>query len=326
MKEIQFRDAIKEAMSEEMRRDKNVFLMGEEVAEYNGAYKASQGMLDEFGPDRVIDTPISELGFSGLGVGAAMNGLRPIIEFMTFNFSLVAMDQLINSSAKMRAMSGGQYSVPIVFRGPTGNAGQLGATHSSNFENWFANTPGLKVVVPSNPYDAKGLLKASIRDDNPVIFMESEVMYADKGEVPEGEYLLPIGVAEIKRKGDDVTLISFGKMMKIAFQAADELAKDGINAEVIDLRTVKPIDYKTVLESVKKTNRCVILEEANPVASISTDLAFNIQRHAFDFLDAPVLRVNSMDIPLSYSHAYIQVTLPNVKRTIDAVKSVTYQK
>ncbi|WP_162417358.1 pyruvate dehydrogenase complex E1 component subunit beta [Cyclobacterium roseum] len=326
MKEIQFRDAIKEAMSEEMRRDETVFLMGEEVAEYNGAYKASQGMLDEFGPKRVIDTPISELGFSGLGVGAAMNGLRPIIEFMTFNFSLVAMDQLVNSSAKMRAMSGGQYTVPIVFRGPTGNAGQLGATHSSNFENWFANTPGLKVVVPSNPHDAKGLLKASIRDDNPVIFMESEVMYGDKGEVPEGEYLLPLGIAEIKRKGDDVTLVSFGKMMKIAFEAADQLAKDGIMAEVIDLRTVKPIDYKTVLESVKKTNRCVIVEEANPVASISTDLAFTIQRHAFDYLDAPVLRVNSMDIPLSYSPTYIEATLPNVKRTIEAVKSVTYQK
>ncbi len=326
MKEIQFRDAIKEAMTEEMRRDKNVFLMGEEVAEYNGAYKASQGMLDEFGPERIWDTPISELGFSGLGVGAAMNGLRPIIEFMTFNFSLVAMDQLVNSSAKMLAMSGGQYSVPIVFRGPTGSAGQLGATHSSNFENWFANTPGLKVVVPSNPYDAKGLLKAAIRDDNPVIFMESEVMYGDKGEVPEGEYLLPIGVAEVKRKGDDVTLVSFGKMMKVAFQAADELAKEGIKAEVIDLRTVKPIDYKTVLESVRKTNRCVIVEEANPVASISTDLAFNIQRHAFDYLDAPVLRVNSMDIPLSYSPAYIEVTLPNVKRTIDAVKTVTYKK
>lgn len=326
MKEIQFRDAIKEAMSEEMRRDENVFLMGEEVAEYNGAYKASQGMLDEFGPKRVIDTPISELGFSGLGVGAAMNGLRPIIEFMTFNFSLVAMDQLVNSSAKMRAMSGGQYTVPIVFRGPTGNAGQLGATHSSNFENWFANTPGLKVVVPSNPHDAKGLLKASIRDDNPVIFMESEVMYADKGEVPESEYLLPLGIAEIKRKGDDVTLVSFGKMMKIAFEAADQLAKDGIMAEVIDLRTVKPIDYKTVIESVKKTNRCVIVEEANPVASISTDLAFTIQRNAFDYLDAPVLRVNSMDIPLSYSPTYIEATLPNVKRTIEAVKSVTYQK
>eukprot|EP01013_Petalomonas_cantuscygni_P039326 TRINITY_DN70732_c0_g1_i1.p1 TRINITY_DN70732_c0_g1~~TRINITY_DN70732_c0_g1_i1.p1 ORF type:complete len:326 (-),score=-2.09 TRINITY_DN70732_c0_g1_i1:9-911(-) len=300
--------------------------MGEEVAEYNGAYKASQGMLDEFGPDRVLDTPISELGFSGLGVGAAMNGLRPIIEFMTFNFSLVAMDQLVNSAAKMLAMSGGQYSVPIVFRGPTGNAGQLGATHSSNFENWFANTPGLKVVVPSNPYDAKGLLKASIRDNNPVIFMESEVMYSDKGEVPESEYLLPLGVAEIKRKGDDVTLVSFGKMMKVAFQAADELAKDNIHAEVIDLRTVKPIDYPTVLASVKKTNRCVIVEEANPVAALSADIAYNIQKQAFDFLDAPVIRVNSMDIPLSYSPTYIEATLPNVKRTIDAVKSVTYKK
>ena len=326
MKEIQFRDAIRDAMSEEMRRDKNVFLMGEEVAEYNGAYKASQGMLDEFGPDRVLDTPISELGFSGLGVGAAMNGLRPIIEFMTFNFSLVAMDQLVNSAAKMLAMSGGQYSVPIVFRGPTGNAGQLGATHSSNFENWFANTPGLKVVVPSNPYDAKGLLKASIRDNNPVIFMESEVMYSDKGEVPEGEYLLPLGVAEIKRKGDDVTLVSFGKMMKVAYQAADELAKDNIHAEVIDLRTVKPIDYPTVIASVKKTNRCVIVEEANPVAALSADIAYNIQKQAFDFLDAPVIRVNSMDVPLSYAPTYIEATLPNVKRTIDAVKSVTYKK
>ena len=323
MKEIQFRDAVRDAMSEEMRRDKNVFLMGEEVAEYNGAYKASQGMLDEFGPDRVLDTPISELGFSGLGVGAAMNGLRPIIEFMTFNFSLVAMDQLVNSAAKMLAMSGGQYSVPIVFRG---NAGQLGATHSSNFENWFANTPGLKVVVPSNPYDAKGLLKASIRDNNPVIFMESEVMYSDKGEVPESEYLLPLGVAEIKRKGDDVTLVSFGKMMKVAIQAADELAKDNIHAEVIDLRTVKPIDYPTVIASVKKTNRCVIVEEANPVAALSSDIAYNIQKQAFDYLDAPVIRVNSMDVPLSYSPTYIEATLPNVKRTIDAVKSVTYKK
>lgn len=325
MKEIQFRDAIRDAMSEEMRRDKNVFLMGEEVAEYNGAYKASQGMLDEFGPERIYDTPISELGFSGLGVGAAMSGLRPIIEFMTFNFSLVAIDQIINSAAKMRAMSGGQYSVPIVFRGPTGNAGQLGATHSSNFENWFANTPGLKVVVPSNPYDAKGLLKASIRDDNPVIFMESELMYGDKGEVPEGEYLLPLGVADIKRKGKDVTIVSFGKIIKVAYEAAEVLAKEGIEVEIIDLRTVKPIDYDTVIQSVKKTNRCVIVEEANPLASIATDLAFNIQRLAFDYLDAPILRVNSMDIPLSYSPAYIEATLPNAKRTIDAVKKVLYR-
>lgn len=300
--------------------------MGEEVAEYNGAYKVTQGMLDEFGPERVYDTPISELGFAGLGVGAGMNGLRPIIEFMTFNFSLVAMDQIINSAAKMYAMSGGQYNVPIVFRGPTGNAGQLGATHSSNFENWFANTPGLKVVVPCNPHDAKGLLKASIRDDDPVIFMESELMYGDKGEVPEGEYLLPIGVADIKRKGADVTIVSFGKIMKVALEAAEQLAKDGIEAEVIDLRTVRPIDYPTIMESVKKTNRCVIVEEANPIASLATDLAFNIQKNAFDYLDAPVLRVNSMDIPLSYSPTYIEATLPNVKRTIEAVKQVTYVK
>ncbi len=313
-------------MSEEMRRDKDVFLMGEEVAEYNGAYKVSQGMLDEFGPDRVYDTPISELGFAGLGVGAAMNGLKPIIEFMTFNFSLVAIDQLINSAAKMLAMSGGAYSVPAVFRGPTGNAGQLGATHSSNFENWFANTPGLKVIVPSNPQDAKGLLKSAIRDPDPVIFMESELMYSDKGPVPEGEYLLPIGVADVVRKGDDVTLISFGKMMKVANQAAEELAKEGIEADVIDLRTVRPIDYASCVESLKKTNRAVVVEEANPIAALSSEIAYHLQRHAFDYLDAPVVRVNSMDVPLSYSPTYIEATIPNVKRTFDAVKSVTYKK
>ncbi|MDN3205715.1 pyruvate dehydrogenase complex E1 component subunit beta [Algoriphagus sediminis] len=326
MRELQFREALREAMSEEMRRDKNVFLMGEEVAEYNGAYKVSQGMLDEFGPERVYDTPISELGFAGLGVGAAMNGLRPIIEFMTFNFSLVAIDQLINSAAKMYAMSGGAYSVPAVFRGPTGNAGQLGATHSSNFENWFANTPGLKVIVPSNPQDAKGLLKAAIRDPDPIIFMESELMYSDKGPVPEGEYLLPIGVADVVRKGDDVTLISFGKMMKVANEAAEELAKEGIEAEVIDLRTVRPIDYAACVESLKKTNRAVVVEEANPIAALSSEIAYHLQRHAFDYLDAPVVRVNSMDVPLSYSPTYIEATIPNVKRTIDAVKSVTYKK
>ncbi|HSJ69158.1 MAG TPA: pyruvate dehydrogenase complex E1 component subunit beta [Anditalea sp.] len=326
MREIQFREALREAMSEEMRRDKNVFVMGEEVAEYNGAYKVTQGMLDEFGPERMYDTPISELGFTGLGVGAAINGLRPIIEFMTFNFSLVAIDQIINSAAKILAMSGGQYHCPIVFRGATGNAGQLGAQHSSNFENWYANTPGLKVVVPSTPYDAKGLLKASIRDNDPVIFMESELMYGDKGEVPEGEYLLPLGVAEVKKKGKDVTIISFGKMMKVAFEAAEIVAKDGIDAEVIDLRTIRPVDYPTLIESIKKTNRCVIVEEANPVASMATDLAFNIQRHAFDYLDAPILRVNSMDIPLSYSGPYIEATLPNAKRTVEAIKQVCYKK
>lgn len=326
MREIQFREALNEAMSEEMRRDESIFLMGEEVAEYNGAYKVSQGMLDEFGARRVVDTPITELGFAGLGVGAAMNGLRPIIEFMTFNFSLVAIDQVINSAAKMLSMSGGQYNVPIVFRGPTGNAGMLAAQHSQNFENWYANTPGLKVVVPSNPYDAKGLLKTSIRDDDPVIFMESELMYGDKGEVPEDEYLIDIGSADVKKEGADVTIVSFGKLMKVAMEAASELDKDGINAEVIDLRSVRPIDYATVVESVKKTNRLVIVEEAWPLAAISSEITYHIQKHAFDFLDAPIYRINNMDVPLGYAPTLIEQTLPSVKRVIDAVKSVMYVK
>ncbi len=326
MREIQFREALREALSEEMRRDQKVFLMGEEVAEYNGAYKVSQGLLDEFGPERVWDTPIAELGFAGIGVGAAMNGLRPVIEFMTFNFSLVAIDQIINGAAKIMSMSGGQYSAPIVFRGPTGNAGMLSSQHSQNFENWFANTSGLKVVVPSNPYDAKGLLKTAIRDNDPVIFMESELMYGDKGEVPEEEYLIPIGSAKIVREGTNVTLVSFGKMMKVALQAADELAKNGVSAEVIDLRSVRPIDYATVLNSVKKTNRCVIVEEAWPLAAISSELTYNIQRNAFDYLDSPVVRVNNMDLPLPYAPTLIDVILPNVKRTLQAVDSVLYQK
>jgi pyruvate dehydrogenase E1 component beta subunit len=326
MRTIQFREALREAMSEEMRRDPKVFLMGEEVAEYNGAYKVSQGMLDEFGPERVIDTPIAELGFAGIGVGAAINGLRPIIEFMTFNFSLVAIDQVINSAAKIMSMSGGQYSAPMVFRGPTGNAGMLSSQHSQNFENWYANTPGLKVVVPSNPYDAKGLLKSAIRDNDPVIFMESELMYGDKGEVPEEEYLIPIGVADTKRPGKDVTIVSFGKMMKVALQAAEELAKDGVEAEVIDLRSVRPIDYNAILESVKKTNRLVVVEEAWPLASISSEIAFNVQHNAFDYLDAPVKRVTCRDVPLPYAPTLIEASLPNVKRVIEAVKSVTYAK
>jgi pyruvate dehydrogenase E1 component beta subunit len=325
MREIQFREALREAMNEEMRRDKNVFLMGEEVAEYNGAYKVSQGMLDEFGPERIIDTPIAELGFTGIGIGAAMNGLRPIVEFMTFNFSLVAIDQIINSAAKMLSMSGGQYNVPIVFRGATGNAGQLGAQHSQNFENWYANCPGLKVVVPSNPYDAKGLLKSAIRDNDPVIFMESELMYGDKGEVPEEEYLIPIGVAEVVREGSEVTIVSFGKMMKVAMAAASELEKDDIHAEVIDLRTVRPIDYETIVESVKKTNRLVVVEEAWPLGSIATELSYHIQKNAFDYLDAPVQRVNSFDVPLPYAPTIIEAILPNVKKTIDAVNAVMYR-
>jgi len=324
-REIQFREALRESMSEEMRRDEKIFLMGEEVAQYNGAYKVSQGMLDEFGEERVIDTPIAELGFAGIGVGAAMNGLRPIIEFMTFNFSLVAIDQVINSAAKMMSMSGGQFPIPMVFRGPTGNAGMLSSQHSQNFENWYANTPGLKVVVPSNPYDAKGLLKSSIRDNDPVIFMESELMYGDKGEVPEGEYLLPIGQAHIVKEGTDVTLVSFGKMMKVVNEAAEELAKNGVSAEVIDLRSVRPLDYPTIIESVKKTNRLVIVEEAWPLSSLATDISFNVQKDAFDYLDAPIRRVNSLDLPLPYAPTLIEAILPNVKRTLEAVDSVMYR-
>ena len=325
MREIQFREALREALNEEMRRDPSVILMGEEVAEYNGAYKVSQGLLDEFGPERVIDTPISELGFACIGIGASMNGLRPVVEFMTFNFSLVAIDQIINGAAKIHSMSGGQYSSPIVFRGPTGNAGQLGAQHSQNFENWYANTPGLKVVVPSNPYDAKGLLKTSIRDNDPVIFMESEVMYGDKMDVPAEEYLIPLGVADIKKPGNDVTIVSFGKIMKVALAAATELEKENISAEVIDLRTVRPIDYAAVVESVKKTNRLVIVEEAWPLSSIATEITYHVQRHAFDYLDAPVHRVNSFDVPLPYAPTLIEAILPNVKKTITAVKAVMYR-
>ena len=322
MRTIAFREALREAMNEEMRRDPSVLLMGEEVAEYNGAYKVSQGMLAEFGPKRIIDTPIAELGFAGIATGAAMNGLRPIVEFMTFNFSLVAIDQVINSAAKMLSMSGGQFQMTMVFRGPTGNAGQLAAQHSQAFDSWYANCPGLKVIVTSNNYDAKGLLKSAIRDNDPVIFMESELMYGDKGEVPEGEYLLPIGVADVRREGGDVTIVSFGKIFKVAMAAAEELAKDGIQAEVIDLRTIRPIDYATVVNSVKKTNRLVVVEEAWPLANISTDLAYHVQRFAFDYLDAPVQRVVSADVPLPYAPTLIDVALPNVAKTVQAFKNV----
>jgi pyruvate dehydrogenase E1 component beta subunit len=311
-------------MNEEMRNDKDIFIIGEEVAEYNGAYKVTQGMLDEFGPDRVIDTPIAENGFTGIAVGAAMNGLRPIVEFMTFNFSLVAIDQIINGAAKVNLMSGGQFPLPIVFRGPTASAGQLGAQHSQAFENWYANTPGLKVVVPSTPADAKGLLKSSIRDNDPVIFMESEQMYGDKGEVPEGEYVSPIGVAEVKKKGDDVTIVTFGKIYHRVVKAAEQLATEGIDVEIIDLRTVRPIDYDTVFESVKKTNRLVIVEESWPLASISTEIAYKVQREAFDYLDAPIQRVTMRDVPMSYAANMVETTLPNEGRIIDAVKAVSY--
>ncbi len=277
-------------------------------------------MLDEFGPKRVIDTPIAELGFTGIAVGASMNGLKPIVEFMTWNFAILAADQIINSAAKMMQMSGGQYHCPIVFRGGNGTAGQLGATHSQSFEAFYAHVPGLKVITPSNPADAKGLLKAAIRDEDPVVFLESEKMYGDKGEVPEGEYIIPIGVADIKRKGSDVTLVSFGKIMKVALEAAEILAKENIDVEVIDLRTIRPIDYGTVVESIKKTNRCVVLEESWPLASISSEIAYHLQRYAFDHLDAPVLRVTQTDTPFAFSPTLIDEALPNVKRLIEAIK------
>jgi len=325
MKTIQFREAIAEAMSEEMRKDESIYLMGEEVAEYNGAYKASKGMLEEFGPSRVIDTPISELGFSGIGVGSAMIGNRPIIEFMTFNFSLVGIDQIINNAAKMRQMSGGQFNIPIVFRGPTASAGQLGATHSQAFESWYANCPGLKVVVPSNPRDAKGLLKSAIRDDDPVIFMESEQMYGDKGEVPEGEYTLPIGVAEVKREGTDVTIVSFGKIIKEAYAAAEILEKDGISCEIIDLMTVRPMDCETILKSVKKTNRLVILEEAWPFGNVSTEITYQVQSQAFDYLDAPIEKINTADTPAAYSPVLLAEWLPNREDVVRSVRKVLYK-
>ncbi len=326
MRTIQFREAICEAMSEEMRRDESIYLMGEEVAEYNGAYKASKGMLDEFGAKRVIDTPIAELGFAGVAVGSAMLGNRPIVEYMTFNFSLVGIDQIINNAAKIRQMSGGQFPCPIVFRGPTASAGQLGATHSQAFENWFANTPGLKVIVPSNPYDAKGLLKAAIRDNDPVIFMESEQMYGDKGEVPDGEYLVPIGVAETKREGTDVTIVSFGKIIKEAYVAADKLAAEGISCEIIDLRTVRPLDLEAIYTSVKKTNRLIILEEAWPLANIASEITYQVQHNCFDYLDAPVIKINTADTPAPYSPTLLAEWLPNNEDVIKAVKKVMYQK
>jgi len=311
-------------MSEEMRRDERVFLMGEEVAEYNGAYKVSQGMLDEFGEKRIIDTPIAELGFAGIGVGAAMNGLRPIVEFMTWNFAILAADQIINSAAKMLQMSGGQYNVPIVFRGGNGQAGQLAATHSQSFEAFYAHVPGLKVITPSTPYDAKGLLKSAIRDNDPVVFLESEKMFGDKGEVPEGEYLIPIGKADIKRKGEDVTIVSFGKIMKVVLEAADELAKDGITCEVIDLRTIRPLDVATIIESVKKTNRCVVVDESWPYASVSSEIAYRIQKDAFDYLDAPVTRATQSDTPFPFTPNLIEIAIPTVGRIIHLVKESMY--
>ena len=326
MRQIALREALREAMNEEMRRDENVFLMGEEVAEYNGAYKVSQGMLEEFGEKRVIDTPIAELGFTAIAVGAAQNGLRPIVEFMTWNFAVLALDQILNTASKMLAMSGGQVGCPIVFRGGNGSAGQLGAQHSTAFESMYANIPGIKVISVSNPYDAKGLLKSAIRDDDPVMFMESEVLYGEKGEVPEEEYLLPIGKCFVKRAGKDVTIVSFNKMMGIALGAATELSKEGIEAEVIDVATIRPLDWFTILESVKKTNRLVIVEEQWPFASVSSEIAYRIQKEGFDYLDAPIRRVTSADAPMHYAPNLVAAYLPTIEKVVKCVKEVMYAK
>jgi pyruvate dehydrogenase E1 component beta subunit len=324
---IAFREALREALNEEMRRDDRVFLMGEEVAEYNGAYKVSQGMLAEFGPRRVIDTPISELGFTGISVGAAQKGLRPVVEFMTWNFAVLALDQIINTASKMLAMSGGQVRCPIVFRGPNGSAGQLGAQHSTAFESYYANIPGIKVVSPSNGYDAKGLLKQAIRyEEDPVMFMESEVMYGEKSEVPEEEYYIELGKADIKKQGTDVTIVAYNKMMKVAMGAAAELEKENINAEVIDLRTIRPLDWMTILESVKKTNRLVIVDEQWPMCSISSEIAYRIQKEGFDYLDAPIRRITAADAPLHYAPNLVAAALPDITRTVKLVKEVMYIK
>jgi pyruvate dehydrogenase E1 component beta subunit len=325
-RKIALRDALREAMEEEMRRDDTVFLMGEEVAEYNGAYKVSKGMLDEFGPKRVIDTPIAELGFAGIGVGAAMNGLRPIVEFMTWNFAVLAFDQIVNNAAKTLSQSAGQVSCPIVFRGPSGSAGQLAQQHSQTFESWMANTPGLKVISCIDPADAKGLLKSAIRDNDPVCVMESEMLYGYEGEVPEGEYLVPIGKAAVRRTGTDVTLVSFNKMMLPTLEAAEKLAAEGISAEVIDLRTIRPLDHRTIVESVQKTNRLVVIDESWPFGGISSEVAYEIQKYAFDYLDAPVIRVNAADTSLSYSSVFVEEYLPNADKIIKAVKEVTYAR
>lgn len=325
-REITLRDALNEAMSEEMRRDDTVLLLGEEVAEYNGAYKVSKGMLDEFGPERVIDTPIAELGFAGIGVGAAMNGLRPIVEFMTWNFAVLAFDQIVNNAAKTLSQSAGQFKCPIVFRGPSGAAGQLAQQHSQTFESWMGNIPGIKVISTVDPYDAKGLLKSAIRDDDPICMMESEISYGDKGEVPEEEYLVPIGKAKVAREGSDVTLVSFNKMVKVCMEAADELEKEGISAEVIDLRTIRPLDFQTIVDSVKKTNRIVAVDESWPMYGVSAEIAYEIQKYAFDYLDAPVTRVNSADTSLPYAPTLVDAFLPNAEKVVKAVKEVMYIK
>jgi pyruvate dehydrogenase E1 component beta subunit len=322
---ITMRDALNDALREELARDQNVFLMGEEVAEYQGAYKVTRGLLEEFGPKRIIDSPITELGFAGLGVGAAMVGLRPIIEFMTFNFSILATDQIINSAAKMLYMSGGQFKIPIVFRGPGGSAYQVSSQHSQAMESWYAYFPGLKVVMPSTPADAKGLLKSAIRDDDPVIFIEQERMYGMKGEVPEDEdFTIPLGVADIKREGTDATIVARSLLVPTALKAAEELEKEGINCEVIDPRTIRPLDIDTIIESVKKTNRVVVAEESHPFCGVGAEISAEIHERAFDYLDAPVKRVSGADVPMPYAKNLEQLAIPDVPQLIAAVKEVAY--
>ncbi len=325
MRELTYREALREAMAEEMERDERVFLMGEEVGHYNGAYKVSEGLLDRFGERRVVDTPIAETGFAGVGIGAAMVGLRPIIEFMTWNFSLCAFDQLVNNAAKLRYMSGGQFSMPIVFRGPGGAAHQLAAQHSQVVENLYAYIPGLKVVIPSTPYDAKGLLKSAIRDDNPIVFIEGEVLYGRKGPVPDEEYMIPLGQGDMKREGTDLTIVAWSKMVSVAQDAATELAKQGIEVEIIDPRTIRPLDEELILRSVKKTNRCLIVEEGWPFAGAGAEIAYRVTNKAFDYLDAPVLRITGEDVPMPYAKNLEHLVLPNVDKVVTAVKNVLHR-
>jgi pyruvate dehydrogenase E1 component beta subunit len=321
---LTYRDALNQALREELTRDENVFLMGEEVAEYNGAYKVSRGLLEEFGPMRIVDTPIAELGFAGIGVGAAMTGLRPIVELMTWNFALLAIDQIVNAAAKVRYMSGGQLGCPIVFRGPGGAALQLGAQHSQAFESWYAHIPGLKVIAPATPADAKGLLKSAVRDDNPVIFMEGEMLYNTKGEVPEEEYTIPIGKADIKRAGNDVTLVCHSKTLSVALKAADKLSEQGVSAEVLDLRTIRPLDTEAIFASVSRTHRCVVVEEGWPFAGVGAQVVYEIQENIFDELDAPVLRVTQADVPMPYNRALEKAAKPDPDRVAAAVRKVMY--
>ncbi len=324
MRELTYREALREAMAEEMERDERVFLMGEEVGHYNGAYKVSEGLLDRFGERRVVDTPIAETGFAGVGIGAAMVGLRPIIEFMTWNFSLCAYDQLVNNAAKLRYMSGGQITLPIVFRGPGGAAHQLAAQHSQAVESLYAYVPGLKVIAPSTPADAKGLLKTAIRDENPVIFIEGEVLYGRKGEVQEEEYRIPLGQGEVKRSGTDVTIVAWSKMVHTALDAATELAKEGIELEVVDPRTLRPLDDQMIFDSVRKTNRCIILEEGWPFAGLGAEIAYRIMKEGFDYLDAPVVRVTGEDVPMPYAKNLEHEVFPSVEKVVRAVKDVLY--